>query len=197
MDSLGQAAFDVLLCQERREDPDNTLFSTSSPDTTAHSLAMSVPFDVNYPPSDSETLRSRDEHRVFLEEIRRSVEEHGEHPDVFYSQSGTTSDSSNSSKDKISRSGSLPPADPELNTFNKSSDFSHISPNNLLDDAVYLPTDDDAGDEGELTSGGEEDIMAQFGSEKKMAEFVDALDVGAEAFDTSSIKKVRLLVHNY
>jgi len=169
---------DTLFCHESGKYPENTLVSTWSPDTTADSFDMSVPVDVNYPPTDSETLRSRKDHELLLGEIRRSLEEHGEHPDVFSSQYTTTDGGSSSSDISESRPFSTQVSGPEQVEKIRETAKPNLDP--LNGDAVYPPTDDDASDEDELTSGGEEDIMAQFGSGKKMAGFVNALEEGAE-----------------
>jgi len=185
--------FDTLFCHESRKDPNNTLISTSSPDTTADSLAMSVPVDVNYPPTDSETLKSRKHHELLLEEVRKSVEEYGEHLDVFSSPYTTTDDSSNFSSSGPMKSSLLLTAGLDSTKIKEVHEVTEKSSHLLAGDTVHPLTDDDPGDEDELTSGGEEDIMAQFGSGKKKAGFVNALDERTEGSGDSRDEKVCML----
>ena len=177
VEPVGQAFFDRLFSHKVRKYPNNTLVSmTLSPESTTDSFAMSIPVDVNYSLTVSETIKSREDHEFFREEFRNSVGEHDEHQGVFPSQNTTADQSCSSRSEKLEESREIA----ETTCTSRPVAGSSVSP----------PTDNDTSDEDELTSGGEEDIMAQFGSGKNVAEFEDLVGEEPEGARDSRDEKV-------
>lgn len=144
--------FDELRNRKLGLDADNTNM-TSSLDSSTPGSPTSLTDNAQYPPTSPGTAENKKSHDQMIEDVQRSVEDSGEHAPVFRGQD-TTIDHSNEDEAPL--------------------DTEPISSPTLGNDPVNNLSDEE--DEDALTSGGEEDIMAQFGSGKKISGFVDVHD---------------------